>query len=626
MAIKELQTRIALKYDSYKNWSESDLVLLPGELGICTIGDTAETGKGEATTNPTVLFKVGDGTTKAKNLKWASALAADVYDWAKSETVAVVEKTVGNAKKQYLVFKTGEKENGSVDLSALATAADLSGVDSRVAAIERSLSGAAADGIGKAIESLDTRLDVIEGAEDVAGSVAKALKDAKDYTDAREVIIKAYADSAESDAVATAKNYTDEAVKTGNQAAADLAQHKSASNPHNISKTTLGLENVDNKSVNTIKSEFTASSIASKEDKFTTAAQVEAAIEAAKEAAATTAQGKVDALADDQVKTNTNNIATNTGDISALQTTVGGHTNTINTLVGSDADKSVRAIAAEETAKIVAGANAKYDTLKEIADFILSDETGAAKMANDITALQNIVEDGGTLEVRVDGAESDAAEALRKVGVVENVVSGYDATNTVKKAVDAVSVRAEKGITDAEAAKDAADKAAKAASDAQGDVDDLALTVGNLDTYAQNVKKTADQATSDISALDSRVSTAEGNITTIQDIVSTGANNNAALRSAITTIQELVNHTSKGNEKLYTDLTSLATAVNDTTTGLAATKQIADDAKTLATNNASDIAAIQRDYLTAADYYIFNCGTSTVVDHTLPKTETETTE
>ena len=82
MAIKELQTRIALKYDSFKNWQESDLVLLPGELGICTIGTTAETGKDEATTNPTVLFKVGDGTTPAKNLKWASALAADVYNWA----------------------------------------------------------------------------------------------------------------------------------------------------------------------------------------------------------------------------------------------------------------------------------------------------------------------------------------------------------------------------------------------------------------------------------------------------------------------------------------------------------------------------------------------------------------
>lgn len=39
----------------------------------------------------------------------------------------------------------------------------------------------------------------------------------------------------------------------------------------------------------------------------------------------------------------------------------------VDTLVGSDANKSVRTIAAEETAKIVDGADASYDTLKEIA-------------------------------------------------------------------------------------------------------------------------------------------------------------------------------------------------------------------------------------------------------------------
>lgn len=89
---KELKTRIALKVLSWSEWSEVQDTYrpLPGEVCFCEI----PTGSAEATTAPTVLFKVGsselndDGTRKTfRQLKWASALAADVFDWAKkSET------------------------------------------------------------------------------------------------------------------------------------------------------------------------------------------------------------------------------------------------------------------------------------------------------------------------------------------------------------------------------------------------------------------------------------------------------------------------------------------------------------------------------------------------------------
>lgn len=64
----------------------------------------------------------------------------------------------------------------------------------------------------------------------------------------------------------------------------------------------------------------------------------------------------------------------------------------VTTLVGEDTGKSVRAISAEEVAKIVAGADENYNTLKEIADWIMSDTTGATKMANDITRLDAILD------------------------------------------------------------------------------------------------------------------------------------------------------------------------------------------------------------------------------------------
>ena len=72
----------------------------------------------------------------------------------------------------------------------------------------------------------------------------------------------------------------------------------------------------------------------------------------------------------------------------------------VSTLIGGDTGKSIRSVAAEEVAKIVNSADTRYDTLKEIADWIISDTTGAASMANDINALKAISADTrlGTLE------------------------------------------------------------------------------------------------------------------------------------------------------------------------------------------------------------------------------------
>lgn len=98
---KILETRIGLKYDSYANWSDAtkgdgkgaNLILKRGEVGFCYIEtkETAGEKNGSATTAPTVLFKVGDGTHKFSELKWASALAADVYGWAKNEHLELID-------------------------------------------------------------------------------------------------------------------------------------------------------------------------------------------------------------------------------------------------------------------------------------------------------------------------------------------------------------------------------------------------------------------------------------------------------------------------------------------------------------------------------------------------------
>ena len=96
----------------------------------------------------------------------------------------------------------------------------------------------------------------------------------------------------------------------------------------------------------------------------------------------------------------------------------------LNAIIGSDTGKTIRAISAEEVAKIVAGADASYDTLKEIADWIMSDTTGAAKMQSDIAALST------KLTLGNDGSGSEYATVR---AYVEAVVAGLNLDDYVQK-------------------------------------------------------------------------------------------------------------------------------------------------------------------------------------------------
>lgn len=82
MATTTLKTRIQNKYDSYTNWTTNDPVLLSGEIAIVTMPTAAD----DINQVPAVLFKVGDGTSKFSELKFVTAVAGDVYDWAKAAT------------------------------------------------------------------------------------------------------------------------------------------------------------------------------------------------------------------------------------------------------------------------------------------------------------------------------------------------------------------------------------------------------------------------------------------------------------------------------------------------------------------------------------------------------------
>ena len=80
MANTILNTRIQLKYDTYENWTTNNPVLLAGEVAVTTV----QSAQAPVSQVPAILFKVGDGTNNFNALNWASAIAADVYPWAKA--------------------------------------------------------------------------------------------------------------------------------------------------------------------------------------------------------------------------------------------------------------------------------------------------------------------------------------------------------------------------------------------------------------------------------------------------------------------------------------------------------------------------------------------------------------
>ena len=160
MAMTELKTRISLKYDKYSEWVSKNPVLLAGEVAIATIpsGTNVSTGADTTMQNlPNVVFKVGDGETEYVRLPFVSALAADVYGWAKTPekpkyNAAEIEGLEGyiagqiqDTDTQYTIqpvanstykFELMKKNKGEADTSFThVTYIDLSEIDTRLDAL-----------------------------------------------------------------------------------------------------------------------------------------------------------------------------------------------------------------------------------------------------------------------------------------------------------------------------------------------------------------------------------------------------------------------------------------------------------------------------------------------------------
>lgn len=93
-----INTRIGLKYDTYANWAAvaSTFKPLKGEVIVFEIPASAGSGLNE----PSIIFKIGDGTNFLADLPFASAKAADVNTYALMSASAF-ENTIKDWIEEY---------------------------------------------------------------------------------------------------------------------------------------------------------------------------------------------------------------------------------------------------------------------------------------------------------------------------------------------------------------------------------------------------------------------------------------------------------------------------------------------------------------------------------------------
>lgn len=236
---KTLNTRLVLKHDSLAAWLSSKYNKAPadggeylknGEVAVVTLGANAhKDGAANDENGYPVLFKVGTGAHIFEDLPYASALAADVYSWAK-KTEAEFTTWVNSIIDFGGYYTKGEIDNLIKNYSTTAQMEAAIKVET-----DRAL--AAEKAIGERIDSFNlpeggfaskSEFDALKGkVEDEDGAMAKANTNAENIgkiVDGTTVVGKATADASgnvitttyetKSDASAKlteAKGYTDTA-------------------------------------------------------------------------------------------------------------------------------------------------------------------------------------------------------------------------------------------------------------------------------------------------------------------------------------------------------------------------------------------------------------------------------
>lgn len=431
MAVNQIKTRILNKYDSLTNWNNATTFYpRAGEICLANLGSQQVMDvNGEKRYEPIIGIKVGiwDGVTNSetqksfKDLQWVQAIAGDVSSFLKGlnkqeDFDAYVKNLINNG---YISDVTKDIEaltgrvlalEGTVNDSTTGVAAintRLTSIDSSISTINGSISTIS----GNITSLTNDKADKTQVATDIAAAKTAVLgqKDGADYTG---TVMGAY--EAAAAAAASAKEANDAIGSTtyagGTLTAAIKALQDSVGNSsEGLGSQVADLQTRMGEAETAIGTKAAQADLEALEDR------VDAA-----EGKITTLEGEMDVVQAatagyDASKTIASEIQKANEAAAAAQSKANANEAAINVLNGDkNTSGSVAHTTAAAVAEIVAGADENFDTLKEIADWIKSDTTGAAEMANDIAEMQELlgVVEGEDLPATVDDRIADAIDKL----------------------------------------------------------------------------------------------------------------------------------------------------------------------------------------------------------------------
>lgn len=169
-----LNTRILLKYDTYANWTANNPVLMQGEMAIATIPTGATTTPVMANL-PNIVLKVGDGTSHYNDLKFVSALAADVHNWAKQAEKPTYGYSEITGLEDYIKNVASAEIQ---DTNTTYTIVPVNGSTYKFTLRSKELGGAWADAATIDLSEVGTRLSALEtlvGSSSINDQITEAI-------------------------------------------------------------------------------------------------------------------------------------------------------------------------------------------------------------------------------------------------------------------------------------------------------------------------------------------------------------------------------------------------------------------------------------------------------------------